>query len=200
VEQDGMNAAGAKRGSKTGVRRPDKGRAGAVSRHRVQIAAILAVAGVVGAAFVLTPRPDAAPFLWNDSPSMDTGIYRKTETLPGRGSIVSFEIPEAARLYARQRGIEIGWGSFLKPVAAIAGDDVCVSLDEGLVINGEWLATVRRTDAAGHVVAAWSHCRQLMAGEFFVYAPRVENSYDSRYYGPVRAEMIKGVYEPLWTW
>jgi conjugative transfer signal peptidase TraF len=131
---------------------------------------------------------------------MDTGIYRKTDALPERGSVVSFEIPEAARLYARQRGIEIRWDSFLKPIAAVAGDDVCVSLAEGLVINGERLAGVHRTDSAGHVVPVWSHCRQLMAGEFFVYAPRVANSYDSRYYGPVRAEMIKGVYKPLWTW
>lgn len=195
-----MNESRAHQGRKSAFRRADKGRAGDQLRRRVQVAAAVAVAAMAGGAFVLTPRLNAPPFLWNASPSMDTGIYLKTDALPDRGSIVSFEIPEAVRLYARRRGIEIGWGSFLKPIAAVGGDDVCVSLDEGLVINGERLAAVRRTDSAGNVVAAWSHCRQLVAGEFFVYAARVENSYDSRYYGPVRAETIKGVYEPLWTW
>ncbi len=176
------------------------GRGGAISRRRWKIALVLCFAAVIGAVFIGTPELDPPPLLWNDSPSMDTGIYRKTADQAEVGAIVSVEIPEAARLYAESRSIEIAWGSFLKPIAAVGGDHVCVSLEEGLQINGQKIAEVRRSDSAGNVIAVWSHCRKLLENEYFLYAPRVPESYDSRYYGPIREENIKGVYTPLWTW
>ncbi|WP_282611341.1 S26 family signal peptidase [Pelagibius sp. Alg239-R121] len=105
-----------------------------------------------------------------------------------------------ARLYARQRSIEITCGSFLKPIAAVGGDHVCVSLGQGLVVNGEKLAEVRHRDSSGTVTVIWQQCRKLSDNEYFLYAPRVPESYDSRYYDPARQESIKGVYEPLWIW
>lgn len=180
-------------GSKTG-------REGASSGRWRWIGAAVGIGGLFAALFVLFEAPAPPIILWNASPSMDTGFYARKSWQPERGSVVFFEIPEAARLYAKQRGLPVGWAGFLKPVAAVAGDEVCVSLDEGLRINGERLAEVERKDSAGVVVAAWPHCRKLLEDEFFLYAPRVPNSYDSRYYGPVRGATIKGVYEPLWTW
>ncbi|WP_282611079.1 S26 family signal peptidase [Pelagibius sp. Alg239-R121] len=173
---------------------------GSVSHRSWKISAVLLLAGVTSAAFVGSTRVDAPLLLWNDSPSMDAGIYLKAKYPPAAGAIVSVEIPEAAQLYAAQRSIEITWGSFLKPIAAVGGDRVCVSLDEGLVINGKKRAEVRHRDSSGNVIAVWQQCRKLLNNEYFLYASRIPESYDSRYYGPVRRKTIKGVYEPLWTW
>ena len=45
----------------------------------------------------------------------------------------------------------------------------------------------------------WRACRRLDAGEFFVFSNRIPNSFDSRYYGPVRREAIVGVFRPIMT-
>jgi len=45
----------------------------------------------------------------------------------------------------------------------------------------------------------WDGCRKLEAGEWFTYAPRIWNSFDGRYYGPVREANMVGVFRPVWT-
>lgn len=137
--------------------------------------------------------------LYNHSPSLPEGFYVRTSAdQPAVGTLVRFAVPDTVRAYARQRGASEEHASFLKPVIAVTGDHVCIRGDR-FILNGRDVAAVAAHDSAGRLLPQWRECRALRAGELFVYADHVANSFDSRYYGPVRAEAIMGVYTPLWT-
>jgi len=135
---------------------------------------------------------------WNHTPSLPEGLYvRSILAEPAVGRIVAFPAPAAALDYARRRG---GGGAptlFLKPLAAGPGDRVCVA--DHLEINGRQLAPVLAAGPDGVPLPRWGGCRTLDVGEWFTYAPRIPNSLDGRYYGPVREADIVGVFRPAWT-
>jgi type IV secretory pathway protease TraF len=85
----------------------------------------------------------------------------------------------------------------VKSLAAGPGDHVCTT--DGLTINGKWIAPVFDDAGDGVPLPRWRECRVLTTGEWFAYAPRIPNSLDGRYYGPVREADIIGVYLPVWT-
>jgi type IV secretory pathway protease TraF len=85
----------------------------------------------------------------------------------------------------------------VKPLAAGAGDHVCVT--DHLTINGQRIAPVFDTAPDGMPLPRWRECRILAAGEWFTYAPRILDSLDGRYYGPVRETDLVGVFQPVWT-
>jgi len=86
----------------------------------------------------------------------------------------------------------------LKEIAAGEGDVVCTQ-GGTLSINGRWRAPVLAQDPRGRSLPQWRGCRELGSGEFFVFSNRIPNSFDSRYYGPVKTPEIVGVFEPLMT-
>ncbi|QNT71505.1 S26 family signal peptidase (plasmid) [Defluviicoccus vanus] len=45
---------------------------------------------------------------------------------------------------------------------------------------------------------SWQGCRRLVEGELAVFADRLPDSLDSRFYGAVEAAQAR-VYRPLWT-
>ena len=60
-------------------------------------------------------------------------------------------------------------------------------------------APVLAQDPSGKLLPQWRGCRALLKGEFFVFSNRIPNSFDSRYYGPVKVDQIMGVFEPVAT-
>lgn len=135
---------------------------------------------------------------WNHTPSLPEGLYvRSILARPAIGRIVAFPAPTPALDYARVR-----WGHgnptlFLKPLAAGPGDHVCVT--DHLEINGRTVAPVLTAGSDGIPLPRWNGCRMLGGEEWFAYAPRIPNSMDSRYYGPVQESDIVGVFQPVWT-
>jgi type IV secretory pathway protease TraF len=115
---------------------------------------------------------------------------------PAVGTIVAFPAPQVALDYAKRRGWSGTPVLFLKPLAAGPGDHVCVT--DHLEINGRNIAPVFTVGSDGTLLPRWNDCRKMTDGEFFAYAPRIPNSLDSRYYGPVLAADIVGVFRPLW--
>ncbi|MDH3770929.1 MAG: S26 family signal peptidase [Nitrospirota bacterium] len=45
----------------------------------------------------------------------------------------------------------------------------------------------------------WTACQVLGADRYFAFSDWVPNSFDSRYFGPVDADEITGVYRPLFV-
>ena len=151
-------------------------------------AAAAALAGIV-------PQPSV---LWNRSASEPAGLYVRTAVAPAIGRIIAFHAPASAFPYADDRMGYLHQVPILKQIAAGEGDVVCARAG-ALSINGRWRAPVLAHDPRGGSLPQWRDCRALGKGEFFVFSDRIPNSFDSRYYGPVKIGEIVGVFEPVMT-
>lgn len=138
--------------------------------------------------------------VWNRSPSLPPGIYLRISSAPDMENLVEIEVPATARDYALRR-----WGSmperirFLKPVVAMPGDHVDASGDV-LLVNGRPLGPIQTYDSTGVELPRWGESRALTDDEFFVFSDRVPQSFDSRYFGPIKRKQILAVRRPLITW
>lgn len=149
--------------------------------------------GAVVAALLLTgallsPRDIV---LWNGTQSMPTGLYWRTDRAPERGAVVTVRAADVAPAIATRRRFTDPGDRFLKRIAAGSGDVVCAQADT-IFINGEVAARRRRVDSNGDPLPVWHGCRSL-ENEFFLLGES-EDSFDSRYFGPVRRADIEGVW------
>lgn len=141
--------------------------------------------------------------LLNCSASLPTGLYLRVGGAGDAqvGSLVDFSVPSGPAydyVVSRLRRVEPTW-HILKPVVA-AHKDVVRMTDEGLCVNGHWVApAVVGRDRLGNPVPSWRGERELGPSEVFVLSTRIHNSFDSRCYGPVRLSQVSGVYKPLWV-
>jgi type IV secretory pathway protease TraF len=108
-----------------------------------------------------------------------------------RGTLVVLPVPSTVQAWLSR------WVPLLKPVAAVAGDTVCIG-DEGLWVAGQWYGPGYR-EAGGLPLPQWHGCVRLQDGEVFLASP-VPRSLDGRYFGvtPVAALTARAV--PLLTW
>ena len=156
------------------------------------------LAALAWAAFV-SPLPR---FVYNPSDSVAVGWYRIDPRKPGAsaphvGSLVLVPLPAAAAALAARRGY-LPWGiPLLKPVAAVAPQRVCVT-DDRVRIDGVPVAAVLRRDGMGRPLSSWQQCRRLRPGELFLLGTTNPASFDSRYFGPVRASAVLGIAHPVW--
>lgn len=162
---------------------------------RLGVLAWGAVAATVGTVIVST-QPSAPLALWNTTPSEPEGLYLRRGGPPKVGRIIAFRLPEAGLAYAGASMPYLRSRSLLKSIAAGPGDMVCAG-PQGLAINGFQVAPVAAHDRQGRPLPHWQECRRLLANEVFVFSSRVPNSFDSRYFGPVRRSDIIGVYAPV---
>jgi conjugative transfer signal peptidase TraF len=173
-------------------------------RARLVLAALSAggLASLAWASFV-SPLPR---LVYNPSDSVAVGWYRvdpiarRTGSPPPAmhvGSIVLVPLPANAAALAARRGYLPLRIPLLKSIAAVAPQQVCIT--EGIVrIDGVPVAAVLRTDGMGRPLRAWSVCRRLRPGELFLLSTTNPASFDSRYFGPVRADTVLGVAHPIW--
>jgi conjugative transfer signal peptidase TraF len=138
--------------------------------------------------------------VWNVSASVPLGLYRIE---PGRHPLVG-ELaavrpsPALARLMADRHYVERG-ALLVKPVAAVMGARICRQR-HAVTINGLIRVTALDIDRFGRALPRWSGCRRLGTAEYFLLAPNVPASFDSRYFGPVSGADVIGRATPLWVW
>jgi conjugative transfer signal peptidase TraF len=166
-------------------------------RRRARIA--LVCAAMMGFGLVSTAVNRAGRYvLWNDTPSEPEGLYIRARRPPAVGKLASFKAPPAAAGYVARRLSYLHDTPVLKTLAAGPGSFVCTTSGR-LVINGSVEAPILAQDGSGARLPHWSGCRRLGRGEWFAYSARVPNSFDSRYYGPLRSDQLIAVYRPVWT-
>lgn len=167
-------------------------------RRRAIRIVLLGFVPVVGAAAIASALPGPV-VIHNPSDSIPRGFYARTSTTPSKGGIIAFQIPAIGRPYAAAHMPPLIRAGVIKRIAAGQGDRVCTTGPEGLAINGKPIAPIVNADRFGRPLPHWRGCRVLSAGEYFVFSDRIPNSYDSRYYGPVKTSDIIGSYRPVWT-
>lgn len=152
------------------------------------LTAMAALAAAAGAAPALA--------LVNESPSLPEGLYLRTTGAPGPGAVVAVEPPPEARAYLAGLGMPASV-KLLKRVAATGGERVCVRGPDVLLPDRR--VERRLHDRRGLSVPRWAGCRVLLTDELFVLGD-TPDSFDSRYFGPVRRTAVAGVYRGVLTW
>lgn len=147
--------------------------------------------------------------LYNPTNSMPVGMWfiHPVMNRLSHGDVVSLCLPDNVGELAEDRGY-IGSGdcignrlALLKPVAAIGGDTVEVSI-EGISVNGQLItySAAMTADAAGrplNPVPAGRYSVEL--GTVWLVSSHDPRSFDSRYFGPVSLSSVRGIAYPLWT-
>ena len=124
--------------------------------------------------------------------SMPRGLYLvRPAGEVRRGDVVLLDPPPAIAPLMRERGWLGAGMKLLKPIAATAPDEVCLS-DRQVFVNGRAVAPVFATDRAGRPLPQLQLCRRLAAGEVFLLSTRTPYSFDSRYFGPVAVGALAG--------
>jgi conjugative transfer signal peptidase TraF len=150
------------------------------------------------AAFLLLFKYLSTRYLIQVSGSMPKGVYKiKDDDSVSLGQIVVFNIPPSVSDLVKNRRWAPESVSYLlmKPVAAKAGDRVLVS-EKGLFINDMYCGPVKRFDSKGRPLPVIDGEFVLRQNELFTLSNH-DNSFDSRYFGPIATSAVKGVVEPL---
>jgi conjugative transfer signal peptidase TraF len=156
----------------------------------------------IGLAALLMPlaMPNRVQIVYNPSDSVPRGWYRigAADSLQV-GSIVLARLPVPVAVIAAQRGYLPTGIPLLKRIGAVAPQRVCVE-GTSVRIDEVAVAAVMRADGLGRPLPAWPQCRRLARGELFLLSNTNPASFDSRYFGPIRASDVIGNAQPLWTW
>ncbi len=167
------------------------------SARSAPLASVLATGALIVGGLSIATAGGARPLLlWNRTASEPEGLYVRGSGPVAVGALVAFSAPDAAFPYADGHMGYLRRVPILKSVAAVSGDKVCTDNDH-LQINGRMRAAILSRDRRGANLPRWRGCRQLGADEVFVFSDRIPNSFDSRYFGPVRRADIVGVFRPV---
>ena len=175
-----------------------------LGRARIVLASLSAcgLAALAWASFV-SPLPR---FTYNPSDSVAVGWYRiepfdhRADSLPrplSVDSIVLVPLPAEAVALAAQRGYLPTRVPLLKRIGAIAPQEVCI-IGRSVRIDGVPVAAVLPADRFGRPLPSWQQCRRLEPDELFLLSVTNPASFDSRYFGPVRASAVLDVAHPVW--
>jgi conjugative transfer signal peptidase TraF len=148
--------------------------------------------------------------LWiNTTDSMPMGLWRQTANqAPRAGDVVLLCLPAnpatelgQARGYIAPGPCPTGQEVLLKPIAAGAGDVVTVS-PAAVTVNGHAIANSAQLpeDSRGRPLPAYpAGTYRVPAGEIWLVSPHNRRSFDSRYFGPVPASLVRSTVRPVWV-
>jgi len=153
------------------------------------IGALIAI-GLLFAPALIAPEPR---LIYNPSPSAAIGWYRVDPGGAfGRGDLVASKLPGEARALADARGYLPADVPVIKTVWAAAGDNICWQDGEAHVAGRPPLQ-LRAGDSQGRPLPRPPDgCITLDADEIFLVSTETENSFDSRYFGPVHTSLVIG--------
>lgn len=159
----------------------------------------LCAAGAFAALAAVQFGTRSVRLIYNASESVPEGWYRVD---PARelhvGSLVLARLPDDAASFAARRGYLPLGVPLLKPVAALASQEVCIQR-QLVSIDHRTAAVALDADRRDRPLRAWPECRRLLDGELFLLSRNAE-SFDSRYFGPISITDVIGVAQPLWIW
>jgi conjugative transfer signal peptidase TraF len=165
-----------------------------MTRFGYVMTAYVGAMGTIVTAFV-HPFPR---LIWNASASVPIGLYRmRSVAVPKPGDLVAVRPPASLSAYmAMRRYLPFGV-PMLKHVAAVPGQTVCRK-GSAILVDRHRIGAARPRDHAARPLPVWSGCRLLRRGEIFLMNPKVPDSFDGRYFGPLPVSAIVGRLTPVW--
>ena len=157
--------------------------------------------GILGLVLIgFTSLADPAPrFIWNASASAPIGLYWNMGAgQVSWGGLVLAWAPDAARELAAARHYLPANVPLVKRIAALDGDTIC-SVGNVVFVNGRAVAERLAQDGRGRSMPGWTGCHKLVEGEVLLLMEGVSDSFDGRYFGPIRSTAIIGKLVPVWT-
>lgn len=151
----------------------------------------LGCAGLALAALALSDAQKDV-VLFNHSPSVPVGFYVREPGDPARGTLVTVRARDVAPIEAAAHHYDDEGDRFIKRLAAIAGQHVC-SDGHSLSVDGVTVAAVQNRAGSPR---GWVGCRTLAPSEVLLLGDSAD-SFDGRYWGPVHASLIEGVWRKL---
>jgi conjugative transfer signal peptidase TraF len=166
-----------------------------MKRFWILLGGYAAIAAITVPAFV---RP-APRLVWNASASVPIGLYaaHPVKSL-SRGDLVAAHAPVPVAKLMAERGYLPVRVPMLKQLAALVGQEICRS-GTHVLIDRKLVAEARAFDRAGRALPAWQGCHRLADDEVFLLNPAVPDSFDGRYFGPIKRHAIVAILTPLWT-
>ena len=151
---------------------------------------VLAMGITISLSFIKLPKI----FYINTSPSIPLGVYKVVDTSLQPSTIILFHPPESVknldRPWLRPELI------IMKPIVASEGDRCCI-VDNNIEINDEFYGKVKKFDSGNLPLPSLNFCRSLKAHEIWVGSNHIENSFDSRYFGPIVENEIIATVTPF---
>ena len=190
------------------VRRRIFGRKRALTmRERRRV--ILGITGAVAGGFAIVAGCHSAGLWINTTDSMPMGLWRQAADQAARpGDVVLLCLPKTpatelgqARGYIAPGPCATGQEILLKPIAAGAGDVVTVS-PSGVSVDGRAIANSAQLarDSQGRPLPAYpAGTYRVPSGEIWLVSPHNPRSFDSRYFGPVPASLVRSTVRPVWV-
>ena len=157
--------------------------------------ALLGAASIVSLWIGTSHEPS---LVWNASASVPIGLYQLRQSPAAIGNLVLVHPPPQIAALAAQRHYLPLHVPLIKRLAARAGDRICAR-DHSVLIDGRYKAARRDFDSAHRPMPHWTGCRRLHDDEIFLLNVEAPQSFDGRYFGPLKAATLGGVLIPLWT-
>jgi len=158
---------------------------------------LVVIVGSLAAIGAITFHKMEPKILYNPSASAPIGFYYLSgETSYGRGDFVAVMAPDEAQILAAKRRYVPNNTPLLKTIYGVSGDEICIKKDV-VMINKNPVAQAQQYDSKGRLMPALKGCSILNDGAYFLLSTVIENSFDSRYFGPVDEADILGVATPL---
>lgn len=166
-----------------------------MTRFSYVMTTYFALLGIGGLAFV-HPAPR---LIWNATASTPTGLYvlRPVEQLHAM-ELVAVKPPEPVASFLADGGFLPRNVLLLKHVMALPGQTVCRTGD-AITVDSIAVGEAHDCDHLGRPLPSWSGCRTLRPSEIFLMNPRVPDSLDGRYFGPLPITSIVARAVALWT-
>ena len=163
----------------------------------IRVLAPVSVAVLCGATLFQIVRPSTPRLLYNPSPSAPVGWYRVHPNFQLRRDLqVAADLPDDARHLAVARRYLPPDIPLIKTVWAVSGETVC-HLGDRVNVDGRPPLVVLSDDRFERPLPRLDGCYRLDSEEVFLVSTDVQTSFDSRYFGPVRRELILGEVEYL---
>ncbi len=158
----------------------------------IRVLAPVAVVALCTASLIQIVRPIVPRLLYNPSPSAPIGWYRLR---PGEGvkkdDLVAAHLSAEGAALALERRYLPPNIPLIKTVWAVAGEEVCHTNGQ-VLMRGRPPLIVLKYDALGRALPSRSGCYRLANDEVFLASNDVQTSFDSRYFGAVKRDLVLG--------